>query len=67
MIKIWYVMNAFKLLSVLKFTSNWVVESLEPDEDKKVRITIDELVVLLKGICNVFGWIPEIVDNKENK
>ena len=51
----------WKIFSFLSFIGSWAMESLSPDEDGKVRITMEELVALAKGICDVFGWEAEIV------
>ena len=51
----------WKVFSFLAFLGEWANESLSPDEDGKVRITVEELAALAKGICGVFGWKAEIV------
>lgn len=51
----------WKIFSFLSFIGVWAEESLSPDEDGVVRITIEELGKLAEGICNVFGWKAEIV------
>jgi len=51
----------WKIFSFLSFIGQWATESLSPDEDGKVRITVDELAELAEGICDVFGWQAEIV------
>jgi len=42
------------------FIGTWVIESLAPDEDGKVRITQAESNKLVEGICKVFGWSVDI-------
>jgi len=51
----------WKIFTFLSFIGNWATESLSPDEDGTVRITIDELQALAEGICAVFGWKAVIV------
>lgn len=51
----------WKIFGFLSFVGVWAEESLKPDEDGKVRITIEELAALAKGICDVFGWTAQIV------
>lgn len=51
----------WKIFQFLSFIGNWATESLTPDQDGKVRITMEELTKLAEGICVVFGWTAEIV------
>jgi len=51
----------WKIFSFLSFIGVWAEESLSPDEDGRVRITMAELAKLAEGICDVFGWKAEIV------
>ena len=51
----------WKIFSFLSFIGVWAEESLAPDDDGKVRLTMAELAKLAEGICNVFGWKAEIV------
>ena len=51
----------WKIFQFLSFIGGWAQESLQPDEDGLVRITMDELADLAEGICKVFGWKAEIV------
>ena len=51
----------WKIFGFLSFIGVWSEESLSPDEDGKVRITIEELGKLAEGICGVFGWTAEVV------
>ena len=51
----------WKIFQFMSFIGAWAMESLAPDEDGKVRITLEELTKLAKGICDVFGWQAEII------
>lgn len=51
----------WRIFAFLSFIGGWATESLTPDADGKVRITIDELQALAEGICAVFGWTAVIV------
>lgn len=51
----------WKIFSFISFIGAWATESLKPDADGKVRITLDEMEKLATGICDVFGWKAEIV------
>lgn len=51
----------WKIFGFLSFIGTWADESLSPDDDGKVRITIEELSKLAEGICGVFDWKAEII------
>lgn len=51
----------WKIFAFLSFIGQWATTSLAPDEDGKVRLTMDELKELAEGICEVFGWEAEVV------
>ena len=51
----------WKIFGFISALGEWATESLSPDDDGKVRITIDELAALAEMICDVFGWKAEIV------
>ena len=56
-------MHFWKVLGFVGFVSAWAAEALRPDEDGKVRITIEELKELAEGMCNAFGWKAEDVNS----
>lgn len=51
----------FKIFGFIGFLGAWATESLAPDSDGIVRITIPELAKLGKGVCDVFGWKAEFI------
>ena len=53
--------SIWKIMGLFGFVSSWTAKALQPDEDGKVRITIDELGELAEGMCDVFGWEAEII------
>jgi len=54
-------MSFWKIFAVFGFLGTWAEESLKPDEDGKVRITIAEAAKFFEGLCAIFGWTAEIV------
>ena len=54
----------WKVLGFFGAVSSWAETSLMPDEDGKVRITVEELSMLAAAMCDVFGWNAEIVVDK---
>ena len=57
--------SIWKIMGLFGFVASWAQKALQPDEDGKVRITIDELADLADGMCDVFGWKAEIVVPEE--
>lgn len=55
----------WKVLGFFSAVSAWAEESLRPDEDGKVRITVAELGTLATAMCETFGWEAEIVLSEE--
>jgi len=51
----------WKMLGFFGAISLWAETSLCPDDDGKVRITIEELTSLAQTMCDTFGWEAEIV------
>lgn len=49
------------IFSFMSAIGTWAQTSLSPDDDGKVRLTINELAELAELICKVFGWKAEIV------
>jgi len=54
-------MSFWKIFAVFGFLGNWADDSLKPDDDGKVRITLDEAAEFFKGLCAIFGWSAEII------
>ena len=54
-------LSFWKIFAVFGFLGNWADDALKPDEDGKVRITLDEAADFFEGLCNIFGWKAEIV------
>lgn len=54
-------LSFWKILGFFGVVSGWAQESLQPDADGKVRITVDELSELAEAMCEAFGWQAEIV------
>ena len=57
----------WKVLSFVGIMSSWAEDSLEPDPDGVVRITVDEMTTLAEKACKAFGWKAEIVVHKPKK
>jgi len=53
--------SIWKIFALFGFIATWAEESLKPDEDGIVRVTMEEGAKLIRGMCNVFGWKAEIV------
>lgn len=51
----------WKMLQLAGVVAPWVRETLKPDMDGKVRITIAEVESLVKDVCGVLGLTPEII------
>lgn len=54
-------LSFYKILAVFSLITNWLTVALAPDETGKVRVTIDEMIQLVEGVCGLIGVEPEIV------
>jgi hypothetical protein len=53
-------LSIFKIFSAFGFIANWAQESLKPDPDGSVVITVEEMTKLVEGFCEMFGWTADI-------
>lgn len=54
-------LSFYKILAVFSLITNWLTVALAPDETGKVRVTVDEMIQLVEGVCGLIGVEPEIV------
>jgi len=53
-------LSFYKILAAISLMINWFTVAIAPDETGKVRITLDEMIDLVEGVCGLMGVKPEI-------